>query len=115
MTKYGGAVGIVTIEDIVEEIVGEIEDEHDKGENLWVKTGAGEYLVFPHISVERINQDLGTRIPEDGGYETLGGFLLSRFRCIPSPGQTLEAGGAVFTVESATSRAIKRVRVAHAG
>ena len=113
--EYSGAVGIVTIEDIVEEIVGEIEDEHDKDENLWVKTGADEYLVFPHISVERINRDLGIRIPEDGGYETLGGFLLSRFKCIPSLGQTLEAGGAIFTVESATSRAIKRVKVTHAG
>lgn len=109
--EHGEAVGVVTIEDMVEEIVGEIEDEHDRGENLWKETSPGVYLVFPHISVERLNRDLGTRIPEDAGYETLGGFLLSRFRCIPAEGRMLEEGGALFTVESASSRAVKRVKV----
>jgi CBS domain containing-hemolysin-like protein len=108
--EYGGALGIVTIEDILEEVVGEIEDEYGSGEKMYKKIGAGKYLVNAKISIERINQLLPLDIP-DGDYETLGGFLLYRMERIPKRRDALRHGSTLFVIEDADARSIKEVLI----
>jgi CBS domain containing-hemolysin-like protein len=108
--EYGGALGIVTIEDILEEVVGEIDDEYGSGEKMYKKIGAGKYLVNAKISVDRINQLLPLDIPH-GDYETLGGFLLCKMEKIPKRRDTLRHGNNLFVIEDADARSIKEVLI----
>ena len=110
--EYGVAVGIIALEDILEEVVGEIEDEYDKGARLWRKTGESEYLVNPKIEIDVINDELAVGIPESDDYETLGGFLLTQSGAIPRPGDKIKHNGWQYTITRATSRSIDEVRVA---
>jgi len=110
--EYGVAAGIIALEDILEEVVGEIEDEYDKGARLWRKTGEGEYLVNPKIEIDVINDELALGIPESDDYETLGGFLLTQSGAIPRPGDKIKHNGWQYTITKATTRSIDEVRVA---
>jgi putative hemolysin len=109
--EYGGSLGIVTLEDSLEEIVGEIEDEFDEfNEEMYKKLPDGSYRINARMEIDVINETLPVDLPE-GGYETLGGFLLSEFRRIPSVGETMEYNGWLFRVEEANNRSITRVHV----
>jgi putative hemolysin len=108
--EYGGAVGIVTIEDIGEEIVGSIDDEYRKGEKLYKRIAPGRYLINGRIEIEDLSQILMTKLPE-GNYETLGGFLMHQLGRIPQRREKFSYSGITFIIENADQKSIKEVMV----
>ena len=109
--EYGGTAGIITLEDILEELVGEIEDEHDDLKVLFSSQTDGSYLVDPTIPIDEVNEALSLSIPESDTYDSLGGYLLLKFGCIPEEGDHIREDSVEFTVETATARRVERVRI----
>jgi CBS domain containing-hemolysin-like protein len=109
--EYGGAVGIVTIEDLLEIIVGEIEDEHDDEPTSIKVEKPGVWRVEARTSIARLNAELGFNLPESDSYETVAGLLIEKFRHIPDKGESLTLGGLIVEVVAATDRAIEAVRI----
>lgn len=109
--EYGGAVGIVTIEDLLEIIVGDIDDEYDREPSPIKAEKPGVWRVAARTSVTRINAELDLDLPESDDYETIGGLLIERFRRIPAEGETVAVGGLTLEIAAATDRAIESVRI----
>jgi CBS domain containing-hemolysin-like protein len=108
--EYGGAVGIVTIEDILEEIVGDIRDEYDKRERACRRLGPGQYLVHARIDIKRLQEIVPLSIPE-GPYETLAGYLLHQMGRIPRRMEQFRVGNIQFVIEDADMKSIKQVQI----
>lgn len=108
--EYGGTAGLVTFEDIVEEIVGEVRDEYDVAEELpFQKIQDDEYVFSGGIDLDDVNQLVGADLPKDTS-ETLGGFIYSQLGRVPMPGELVEAGGLQIVVEQVVGRRIRKVR-----
>ena len=112
--EYGGTSGLVTLEDLIEEIVGEIRDEHDIEENPFTKLPGGDILVDSRVEIEDFEEYFGIKVPE-GQFETLGGFIFFLIKKIPVVGETLTYENLKFTIEAADERSIKKVRIEGAG
>lgn len=106
--EYGGTAGIVSLEDLLEEIVGEIEDEHDRRGSWGRQVAKDSLLVSGQSELERLHQRWGIQLPE-GEYETVSGLILDRLGHIPEVGEQIEAGGWRLRVVSADAHRIKRV------
>jgi CBS domain containing-hemolysin-like protein len=109
--EYGGTSGMVTLEDVLEEIVGEIEDEYDKGPSPVRAEGPGVWRVLARSSIGQVNESLKIELPEGEDYETIAGLVLDRLKRIPREGETLRLGPITITVIGASDRAIEEVRI----
>jgi len=107
--EYGGATGVVTIEDIGEEIVGTI-DEYVAGEKLYRQIVPGRYLVSGRLEMGTLRQLIKINLPE-GNYETVGGFLMQQMGRIPKPKERYQYGDVTFIIENADQKSIKEVMV----
>jgi putative hemolysin len=108
--EYGGFMGVVTLEDILREIVGDIGDEFEVDEKQVEKQADGSFLVDAALEVEAFTQAIGFELPE-GDFDTLGGFLSSLAGHLPDVGERFTYGGWQFTVASKEGARIDRVRV----
>ena len=108
--EYGGTAGIVTIEDILEEIVGEIQDEYDRELPLVERVGPDEVIVDGRIPIDEVAEIFGTDFSE-GDYDTIGGFVQQQLGRIPDAGEVVESVGLRFEVQTVEHRRIRTVRV----
>ena len=109
--EHGGVSGLVTIEDVIEEIVGEIDDEHDKTDDEKILTqNRNTFIVDPLVSVQEFNNYFSTDFTDDD-VETIGGYLINQFEKVPQKGENIKINNLLFKVLSADSRKINRIQV----
>lgn len=111
VNEFGGAEGIITMEDVMEEIVGEIEDEYDEPPKLFHKIGDNSYIVNARMEIDAMRDQLRIPIPFDDDYQTLAGFLLKRMQKIPKKWDSIVIENVEYVVQSATDRSIEEVYV----
>ncbi len=110
--EFGGTAGLVSLEDILEEIVGEIHDEYDVDEKEIEDIGNGAYIVKGMIEISKVNNEpLKLEIPEDENINTMSGFLTALFGYVPKPGETVKFGNFNFTVVRSDERKIMRIKI----
>jgi CBS domain containing-hemolysin-like protein len=108
--EYGGTAGLVTIEDLLEEIVGEIRDEYDVESEPIVDEGGGRWVFSGKVNIDEVRQRLNVEIDREG-FETVGGYLLSHLGRVPAVGEKLEMDGLTVEVLDAERRRINKVRI----
>lgn len=109
--EYGGTAGMVTLEDVIEEIFGEIEDEHDRDDLLEEKLSDTHFRFSGRLEIDYINEQYNLNIPESEDYETLGGLVLYELANIPEKNSKLKIDGFTFVVEEVTDRRIETIIV----
>ncbi len=112
--EYGGTAGLVTIEDVLEEIVGEIQDEHDSDDEAPASLSPiepGRVSVDGRYHIDDLNEELDLELPEDADFDTVAGFVLAELGRVPAVGEAFEAYDARFTTTDATPTHIVKVEV----
>ena len=109
--EYGGTAGVVTIEDVIEEIFGDIEDEYDSEVLTEKKLSEKEFRFSARIDIDYLNQKFNLSFPESDEYDTLGGFILHELETIPEIGETVVTQRHTLVIEEVTERRIELVRV----
>ncbi len=109
--EYGSTVGLVTVEDAIEQIIGELEDEFDVGPRTALHTTPGAVVLDGGVNLRDLETQMNWHLPRDGGVETLAGFLLARLGKIPTGGETVDYMGRRFTVLEMSGHRISKVRI----
>lgn len=109
--EYGGTAGVITIEDVIEEIFGDIEDEHDSEDWLEEKIDDNTYRFSGRVDIDYLNETHKFSLPESDEYETLGGLIINELESIPESGTELEVGIYKLTIEAVSDRRIEIVRI----
>lgn len=109
--EYGGMSGLLTLEDLLEEIVGEIHDEYDDDESSIIELSNGHYVVDASIPITELNRHAGIELPETGEYNSLGGFIVEIMGRVPEAGAVLERMGHRFLIRHADERHISKVEI----
>lgn len=109
--EFGGTSGLVTIEDIIEEIFGEIDDEHDLNERVEKKLSDKEFILSGRVEVSHVNEVYGLSIPESDEYETIAGFILHHYQSIPKPGDSVKIQNFDFKILRLNKTRIDLVRL----
>ena len=110
LDEYGGTAGLVTLEDIIEEIVGDISDEFDEDETLFKDLSPGVTLAEGQAPIDDLGEHLGAELPE-GDYDTLGGFLTNQVGLVPQVGEKVMWGDFIFKIVAADDRKVERVEI----
>ncbi|MDB9874134.1 hemolysin family protein [Flavobacteriaceae bacterium] len=111
LDEYGGTSGIMTVEDVIEELVGEIEDEHDTVELIEEKTNENTYIFSARIEVDYINETYKLQLPDSENYETLGGFIVNHTEEIPEKNQEIRIEQFHFTIKEVSNTKIELVQL----
>ena len=110
--EFGGTAGIISLEDVLEQIFGEIEDEHDDISDMTEKqVGEGEYVFSCRLEVEYLNEKYGLGIEENDEYDTLAGYIIHHYEGIPAAGQTVDTGPMQIRILRTTRSRIELARV----
>jgi CBS domain containing-hemolysin-like protein len=111
--EYGGTAGIITLEDVIEEIFGEIQDEHDKEALTEQQLSSTEFLFSARIDIDYLNEQYGFHLRESESYDTLAGLILSQLERLPAEGDEVQFGNYRLIVEKMSERKIETIRFYH--
>ena len=113
LDEYGGVAGLVTLEDLLEALVGPIDDEHDvpTPEDPVVPLGGSRYEVDATVPLEDLNDRLGLHLPTNGDFQTVGGFAFNTLGRLPAKGDSFRSDGIEFTVIEVGDHSIRRVQL----
>ena len=109
--EFGGTAGIVSLEDLVEEIFGDIEDEHDNTSYVCKQIGEHEYVLSARLEIEKVNETFGLDLPESDDYLTVGGLILNRYQSFPKLHEVIEVDNYQFKIIKVTATKIELVRL----
>lgn len=109
--EFGGTSGLVSLEDIVEEIFGDIEDEHDSAKYVAKKTDDGDYLLSARLEIDKVNDMFGLELPESDEYMTVGGLILHEYQSFPKLNEVIKFDNFEFKIIKSTSRKIELVQL----
>lgn len=109
--EYGGTAGVVTLEDVVEELVGDVADEHDARRSGVARTVDGAWMVPGVLRPDELAQVTNVVVPDENSYETLGGFVMERLGRVPDVGDEIDESGVLLRVEAMDGRRVERLRV----
>lgn len=109
--EFGGTAGIVSLEDLVEEIFGDIEDEHDNTSYVCKQLGEHEYVLSARLEIEKVNETFGIDLPESDDYLTVGGLILNRYQSFPKLHEVIEVDDYQFKIIKVTATKIELVRL----